>query len=109
MVFNTSGVHTVNVDYCECPRDELLDRRTQLLRHGWFPATFSQPNTVFTFDCLNTFHEHTLQGKGNLYDFYHLLMRKTDNANISDTIVNINLLTILFVSQTYKIVYLVSL
>ena len=103
MVFDTSGIHAVNVDDCECPKDEVLDRRTQLLRHGWFPATFLQPNTVFTFDCLDPFHEHTLQGKGNLYDFYHLLVRKTDNANVSDTIVS-NLLTVPFVSQAYEIV-----
>ncbi|EDR06772.1 uncharacterized protein LACBIDRAFT_299636 [Laccaria bicolor S238N-H82] len=85
MVFDTSGVHVVNIDYCDCPKDNVPDRKTQLLRQGWFPATFSRPNTAFTFDCLDTFHEHTLQGKGNLYDFYHLLVRKTDNANLSKT------------------------
>ena len=88
MVFDTSGIHSVNIDYCECPKDDALDRRTQLLRQCWFPATFTRPNTAFTFDCLDMFHEHTLQGKGNLYDFYHLLLRKTDNANVSDTIVS---------------------
>ena len=88
MVFNTSGIHSVNMDYCECPKDDPLDQRTQLLRQSWFPATFTRPNTVFTFDCLNTFHKHTLQGKGNLYDFYHLLLQKTDNPNVSDTIVS---------------------
>ena len=96
MVFDTSGIHAVNVDYCDCPGDNPLDRRTQLLRQGWFPVTFSRPNTVFTFDCLDTFHEHTLQGKGNLYDFYNLLLRKTDNANVSDTVVSDFLLIIVF-------------
>ncbi|KAF8335185.1 hypothetical protein F5887DRAFT_892104 [Amanita rubescens] len=85
-VFDTSGYHIVAVDYCACPRDVPIDKRTQLLRHGWFPATFSQPNTVFTFDCLDTFHELTLQGKGNAFDFYHLLLRKTDNANLFNTV-----------------------
>ena len=88
-VFDTSGIHIVNIDYCNCPNDNVPDRKTQLLRQGWFPATFSWPKTVFTFDCLNTFHEHTLQGKGNLYDFYHLLIRKTDNANLSNTFVSL--------------------
>jgi len=88
MVFDTSGVHAVNIDYCDCPSNNILDRRTQLLRQGWFPATFLRPNTVFTFDCLETFHEHTLQGKGNLYDFYHLLLHKTDNTNIPDMVVS---------------------
>ena len=92
MVFDTSGVHSVNIDYCECLNDNEHDRRTQLLRQGWFPATFTRPNTVFTFDCLNTFHELSLQEKGNLYDFYHGLLWKTDNANISDSIVRLDYL-----------------
>ncbi|KIJ96214.1 hypothetical protein K443DRAFT_134179 [Laccaria amethystina LaAM-08-1] len=86
MVFNTSGVHSVNANYCDCPNDDGPDRRTQLLRLGRFPATFTRPNTAFMFDCLDTFHEHMLQGKGNLYDFYDVLLRKTDNANVSDSI-----------------------
>ncbi|KAF8333820.1 hypothetical protein F5887DRAFT_892938 [Amanita rubescens] len=85
-VFDTSGYHIVAIDYCACPRKDPIDKRTQLLRHGWFPATFSQPNTVFTFDCFDTFHEQTLQGKGNAFDFYHLLLRKTDSANLLDTV-----------------------
>lgn len=99
-MFDTSGIQAVNIDYCDCPTDFRLDRRTQLLRQGWFPATFSRPNTVFTFDCLDTFHEHTLQGKGNLYDFYNLLIRKTDNPNISDTVVSNFLKMLSFISNS---------
>jgi hypothetical protein len=66
-----------------------MDKRTQLLRHSWFPATFSQPHTAFTFDCLDTFHEQTLQGKGNAYDFYHSLLRRTDNADLYDSVVRV--------------------
>lgn len=98
MVFNTSGIHAINIDYCNCPSDDLTDRRTQLLRQGWFPATFSRTNTTFTFDCLNTFHEHTLQGKGNLYDFYHVLSQKTDNVNVSDMLVS-DLLSLCYLTQ----------
>ncbi|KAF8171335.1 hypothetical protein BJ912DRAFT_1025200 [Pholiota molesta] len=54
MVFDMSGIHPISIDYCSCPIDNLPDRQTQLLRAGWFPATFSRPNTAFTFDCLNT-------------------------------------------------------
>jgi len=70
IVFNISGAHAVNIDYCGCTLDKPLDKRVQLLRKQWFPATLSRPQTVFTFDCLETFHELTLQGKVNLYDFY---------------------------------------
>lgn len=67
-----------------------MPARTQLLREGWFPATLSRPQTVFTFECLEFFHELTLQGKTSLYDFYHTLIRRSDNAGLSPTIVSPN-------------------
>ena len=99
IVFDSSVIHIINIDYCDCPNDDVPDRKTQLLRQGWFLATFSQPNTAFTFDCLDTFHEHTLQGKGNLYDFYHHLVCKTDNANLSKTFISLDLLHLSFCSK----------
>ena len=60
----------------------------EILCQGWFPATFNWPQTSFTFECLEFFHELTLQGKVNLYDFYHTLLQITDNANLSNTIVS---------------------
>lgn len=97
MVFDISGIHVVNIDYCKCPKDDRVDRKSQLLRHLWFPATFTRPNTIFTFDLLDIFHENMLQGKGNIYDFYHLLLWKTDNLNISDTIVSVILYLFTFI------------
>lgn len=88
IVFDTSGAHTVNVDFCGCITNGTLDRRVQLLRKQWFPATSARPQTVVTFECLDTFHELTLQGKVNLFDFYHTLIRKTDNAGLNPTIVS---------------------
>lgn len=87
-VIDISGIHRVQIDYCDCQIEKPLERRVQLLRKGWFPATLDRPQSVITFDCLSTFHESTLQGKGNLYDFYHMLLRKTDNANIQPSIVS---------------------
>jgi hypothetical protein len=87
-VFNVSGVHQVNINYCGCHPENPLDQHVQLLQKRWFPATLIWPETTFTFDCLETFHESTLQGKGNLYDYYHMLLRKTDNVNLSAAIVS---------------------
>ena len=89
MVFDITGVHHVSVDFCECPRDSFLHRRTQLLHAGWFPATFNGPQTIFTFWLLDTFHELTLQGKTTLYDFYHMLLRQTDNAQLGKSVISI--------------------
>ena len=87
-VFDLSGPHSIAIDYCDCVNDP-LPTWTQLLREGWFPATLSRPQTVFTFDCLETYHELTLQGKTSLYDFYYTLIRRSDNAGLSTTIVSI--------------------
>jgi hypothetical protein len=66
-----------------------MHSRTQLLRARWFPATFDRPRTAFTFDCLDTFHELTLQGKTPLYDFYYMVLHKTDNLGIRKPIVSL--------------------
>lgn len=88
IVFDTSGPHHVAINYCNC-HDQPLPNYTQLLREKWFPATFTRPQTVFTFDCLETFHELTLQGKTNLYDYYNTLLRRFDNASVSNPIVSL--------------------
>jgi hypothetical protein len=87
-VFDISGPVFVSVDYCNC-RSVPVPLWAQLLRERWFPATTSRPQTVFTFDCLETFHELTLQGKTNLYDYYNTLLRRYDNAKILKPIVSI--------------------
>ena len=63
-------------------------QRTQIIRAGWFPATFDRPQTAFTFESLDTFHELTLQGKTSLYDFYYTVLHKTDNLELNTTIVS---------------------
>ncbi|KAM6490236.1 hypothetical protein JOM56_014213 [Amanita muscaria] len=82
-IFDTSGIHYISVNFCDC---RIIHQRTQLLRARWFPATFNRPKTAFTFDCLDTFHELTLQGKTPLYDFYHTVLHKTDNLELHKTI-----------------------
>jgi hypothetical protein len=87
VVFNISGPHHLAINYCQCG-DEPLSNWVQLLRERWFPATLLRPQMVFTFYCLETFHELTLQGKTNLYDYYHTLLRLSDNASLSTPIVS---------------------
>lgn len=79
----------LGIDYCGCQIMNPVEWRDQLLRKRWFPATLVRPQTAFTFDCLDTFHESSLQGKGNLYDFYHTILRITDNANLGHSFVSI--------------------
>jgi CxC2 like cysteine cluster associated with KDZ transposases len=80
-VFDTNGVHSVHVRFCECHGSAgASHHRTQLLRARWLPASIQRPRTAFTFDVLESFHLLTLQGKTSLYDFYWFLVYKSDNS-----------------------------
>ncbi|TDL15288.1 hypothetical protein BD410DRAFT_732930, partial [Rickenella mellea] len=79
-VIDTSGIHTIQVVFCDCPT-RCLSRRIQLLRVRWWPATIDRPQTVTTFRALDTFTQLTLQSKINMYDFYLALTHLTDNTD----------------------------
>lgn len=81
LVIHLNGAHHLNVQFCACKEaPDWVEHYRQLLRVGWYPASFERPKTVFTFDLLDTYHKLTLQGKLNLYDFYSSVMQKTDNC-----------------------------
>jgi CxC2 like cysteine cluster associated with KDZ transposases len=42
----------------------------------------TRPRTAFTFDCMDSFHLLTLQGKTTPYDFYHALVRKSGKIGL---------------------------
>lgn len=86
IVFDVNGYHWINIDYCGCSTTASA-RHVQLLRAGWFPASVLRPQTVFTFDYLDTFHRLTLQGKITLHDFYLATIHKTDNLGLTTHIV----------------------
>ncbi|KAI0039074.1 hypothetical protein FA95DRAFT_1504685 [Auriscalpium vulgare] len=81
VVIDVSGIHEVNVNYCECGH-VTAQRLTQLLRASWWPATVTRPSTVTTFATLKLFHALSLQGKMNAYDFYSGLVRITDGIGV---------------------------
>ena len=88
-IIDTNGWHKVWVTFCECRvSDATQERYRQLLRECWYPASFCLPKTAFTFDLLETYHKVTLQGKLNLYDFYHAIVQKTDNQGRSKPLVS---------------------
>lgn len=88
LVIGLNGAHPVNVQFCACKGTPgWVEHYRQLLRIGWYPASFDRPKTAFTFDLLDTYHKLTLQGKLNLYDFYLSIMQKTDNCGQEKAIV----------------------
>ena len=88
-VVDTSGIHTVNVSFCDCVGAP--HRRVQLLRISWMPASIDHPKSAFTFDVLDTFHLLTLQGKTSAYDYYYSLAHKSDNTGLQNLKVTIYL------------------
>ncbi|KAJ2921118.1 hypothetical protein H1R20_g15975, partial [Candolleomyces eurysporus] len=62
---------------------EEVDKTIQLLRSSLFPATLTRPQTVFTFEMLDSFHKLTLEAKTTVYDYYHTIIRRTDALELS--------------------------
>jgi CxC2 like cysteine cluster associated with KDZ transposases len=85
IVIGVSGTHNVAIDFCDCRTNGTIPHHIQLLRAGWFPATFIRPQTAFTFHCLDFYHELTLQSKVNAYDFCRSLLRLTDSLELNKT------------------------
>lgn len=88
-IIDINGWHKVRVRFCKCGAGGIShEHYRQLLRMEWYPASFNRPKTAFTFDLLETYHKVTLQGKLNLYDFYHAIVQKSDNQGRSKPLVS---------------------
>ena len=90
IVIHLNGAHRVDVQFCTCKQTpNWVENYRQLLRVGWYPASFERPRTAFTFDLLDTYHKLTLQGKLNLYDFYSSVMQRTNNCGQRKEVVSL--------------------
>ncbi|KAI0083229.1 hypothetical protein BDY19DRAFT_998729 [Irpex rosettiformis] len=86
MVMHTNGLHSVNMQFCECARASSAGSRAQqLLRYKLFPASVRDPTTCCTFAMMRHFHTTTLQSKSTMYDYYMTLIKLTDNTGLSQT------------------------
>ncbi|TDL18801.1 hypothetical protein BD410DRAFT_727959 [Rickenella mellea] len=84
-VIHTNGIHLVDVNFCDCrSSNTVADRRLQLLRRQWFPASQSIPKTCCTFRVLEGFHTMSLQSKMSAYDYYAALTKLTDITGIDE-------------------------
>ncbi|KAI0042927.1 hypothetical protein FA95DRAFT_1575419 [Auriscalpium vulgare] len=83
LVGDTGGFHSINVAFCRCYHRGDIPIYMQLLAIRWYPATPINPTTAFTFDLLDTYHELSLQGNVNLYDFTLAIEHRTDNTGLN--------------------------
>lgn len=74
VVIHTNGVHTRRLVPCWCA-EVLSPEPHQLLRSRFFPATWRDPKTAFTFDVLKAFHTLQLVSKISAQHFFDVLER----------------------------------
>jgi len=79
-LIDINGIHEVGLDFCGC--ETAQSRAKQLLRTAWFPATSTSPRTAATFQILEHYHLLSFESKASCYEFYHSLVRLTDNTGL---------------------------
>jgi len=75
LIVHSNGLHHLPVVACSCghTRDEDL----WYIELGYFPASFSNIQTVFTFGVLRTFRLANLECKTTAYQYFQMLRRLT--------------------------------
>ncbi|KAK0500890.1 hypothetical protein EDD18DRAFT_1348323 [Armillaria luteobubalina] len=80
-IIDTNGIHDVALDFCSCMRKRPFAMQ---LQGSWlFLATDTQPRTAVTTAALEQFQMLTFMGKISAYEYYHSLVRLTDNTGIT--------------------------
>ncbi|KAJ7165774.1 hypothetical protein C8R46DRAFT_899899 [Mycena filopes] len=80
VLYDTTGVHELAVDFCGCTGAP--ERRTQLLRVCWWPATVKEPNMCATFAVLKFFQIVNCLGKLSAYDYLRGLEMLTNHDGL---------------------------
>ncbi|KAJ7789537.1 hypothetical protein B0H14DRAFT_2397384 [Mycena olivaceomarginata] len=77
VVIDVTGVHNVAVHFCLC--DSRVEKRQQLMRVYWWPATVRDPQTCATFAVIRLFRILNCQAKVSAHDFLRSLEMLTNN------------------------------
>ncbi|KAF7325927.1 CxC2 domain-containing protein [Mycena kentingensis (nom. inval.)] len=80
VVMDVGGIYEVDIRFCACA-DSMRHPNghiSQLLDHGWYPATMLEPSTCATFRLLDHFRLLKVVGNANANDFVRVLERATD-------------------------------
>lgn len=80
-VVNVSGFHHILVVWCSCADQSTFNtHEMQLLDLRLYPTSYTDVNTVFTFDVLNDNRLDNLECKSSIYQYHQKLRRKTSSA-----------------------------
>ncbi|KAJ6470096.1 hypothetical protein C8R47DRAFT_989021, partial [Mycena vitilis] len=87
VLYDTTGVHEIGVNFCGCIGAP--ERRMQLIRVSWWPATVLSPNTCATFSALRLFQALNCGGKLSAFDFLKGLELITSNDGLEIVLIPI--------------------
>lgn len=76
LVVHINGVHHLPITPCRCPTSS--DLIAQYLQMGFYPATYKQIETVFTFQVLDDYHLENLECQTSYHHYYSKLRRMTN-------------------------------
>ncbi|KAG2356874.1 hypothetical protein BDR07DRAFT_1453293 [Suillus spraguei] len=81
VLIDTNGVHEIGLDFCGCTTSQTHTK--QLLCAGWYTSTSTDPRSATTFCVLHHYHVLSFESKTSTYEFYHSLVRLTDNTGLT--------------------------
>ena len=81
-ILHIDGFHNISVRYCGC--DSSPSPHLQLFDGKLFSASIDNPKTAFTFELLQQYQIHHLEGKGSAYSYVQALYRLTNDEGSSE-------------------------
>ena len=78
VVVHTNGIHYLPVCVCHCQNAAMED--IQLLQMRYYPSTYKQIQTVFTFQLLNDYLLENLECQTSTYNYFQKLRQMTNKA-----------------------------
>ena len=78
VVVHTNGVHYLPIRVCRCPNAPSED--IQLLQMRYYPSTYKQIRTVFTFQLLDDYLLENLECQMSTYNYFQKLRQMTNKA-----------------------------
>jgi hypothetical protein len=78
VIVHSNGIHHLPVQWCRCPGH--IPDDIQALDLQFFPASFKQIKTLFTFDGLDSFLAENQECKASAWHYYQKLRRFTSTC-----------------------------